>query len=132
MRQRFSQRIHIRQVKGHMVQRLWRWFAFKQSDGDVVVSHRNTILKIKFLAQPQGPLKPTGTLLRIAYRQAEVSDDTENKRCFHYANVSSSIKGTDGPGVKVNPSVVLTTTPGRREFRQRWKAPLQSEWYGDV
>src|ERR1041385_1581606 len=96
MRQRFSQGGHIRQVEGHMVQSLWRWFAFKQGDGDVVVSHGNTVLKLKFLAQPQGPLKPAGTLLRIAYRQAEVSDDTENKRCFHCASLSSSIKGTDG------------------------------------
>src|SRR4029079_81924 len=117
VRQRFSQGGHIRQMEGHMVESLGRWFAFKQGDGDIVVSDGNAVLKVKFLAQPQGPLKPAGTLLRIAYRQAEVSDHTENKGRFHSAKVSIYIKGTDGQ--KVNPSVVLTATPGRRESRQR-------------
>src|SRR5213082_2768672 len=100
MRQRFSQGRHTRQVKGHMVKSLWRWFAFKQGDGDVVVSDGNAIIEVKFLAQTQGPLKPTGTLLRIADRQAEMADDAQNKWCFHSANVSSSIKETDGPAPK--------------------------------
>jgi hypothetical protein len=48
-------------------------------------------------------LKPAGTLLRIAYSQAEVADDAQNKWCFHSSNLSSSIKGTDGIGEKLIP-----------------------------
>jgi len=96
MRERFSKHRHIRQVKGHMIQSLWHWFAFEQSDSDVVVSDGNAIFKVEFLAQTQGPLKPAGTLFWIAYSKAEVADDAQNKWCFHSANLSSSIKGTDG------------------------------------
>ena len=74
------------------MQSVWRWFASKQGYGHVVVSDGNAILEIKFLAQTQDLLKPPGTLLWVAHREAEVPDDAQNKWCFHAASLSSSIK----------------------------------------
>jgi len=48
--QRFSQCCHIRQMERHVVKCRGRWFPFEESDSDVVVSDRNTVLEVEFFA----------------------------------------------------------------------------------
>jgi len=48
--QRFSQCCHIRQMERHVVKCRGRWFPFEESDSDVVVPDRNTVLEVEFFA----------------------------------------------------------------------------------
>ena len=48
--QRFSQRGHIRQMERHVVKCRGRGFPFEESDSDVVVPDRNTVLEVEFFA----------------------------------------------------------------------------------
>lgn len=50
VRQRFSQRCHIRQMKRHVLKRRGGRSPFKEGDSDVVVSDRNAVLEVEFFA----------------------------------------------------------------------------------
>ena len=45
----FSERGHIRQVKGHVAECVRRWPAFMQCDRDIVIAHRDAAFKSKQL-----------------------------------------------------------------------------------
>jgi len=68
VRQRFSQRSHIRQMERHVVECRWGRSPFKEGDSDVVVSDRNAVLEVEFFAQPKCTLEPSGALLRVTHR----------------------------------------------------------------
>src|SRR5213080_2708340 len=83
MRERLSQRRHVRQVKRHVINRFWRRFTFEQRNCHVVVAHRDSIIEIEFFAQPQRALEPLRALLRIAHSQTEVTNLSECEWHFH-------------------------------------------------
>src|SRR5205823_6959218 len=69
----FSQRRHVWQMKGHVIDRFRRRLAFEQRDRDVVVTDSNAISEFEFLFEPQRALKPFRAFLRIAHRSSEVT-----------------------------------------------------------
>ena len=71
-------------MKGHVIERFRGRLSFKQGDRNVVVADRDSILEFEFLTQAQNLLKPTRALLRIAYSQTEMANNTEFKRHFHF------------------------------------------------
>src|SRR5438477_2400877 len=79
----FSERGHVRQVKGHVAECVRRWPAFMQCDRDIVIAHRDAAFKGKQLLQTQRAPEPFRALRRIAHRQSEMTDDSQSERNLH-------------------------------------------------
>ena len=75
--QRFLQRRHVGKVKRHVANSFRRRTAFEKRDRDVVITDGDTILEVELLLESKCPLEPTRALLRIAHRQAKVTDGAE-------------------------------------------------------
>src|SRR5437764_11550340 len=83
VRQCFFQSSHVWQMERHVTKCSRGRFSFVQGNGDIVISDGDTALKLEFLFQTKGALEPFRTLVRIAHRQAEVTDYSKFKRDFH-------------------------------------------------
>jgi hypothetical protein len=62
---------------------LWRWFAFEQRDGDVVVADGDSISEVKLSTQTEHAREPFCTFLWIAHRQSKAADNTKREWKLH-------------------------------------------------
>lgn len=92
MRERFSQRRHIWQVKRHVINRFRRRFAFEQRNRHAVVSNRDAAFEVELFPQPQRALEPLRAFFRIAHGQTKVANLSEGEWNFHVGTGSLDLK----------------------------------------
>lgn len=86
MRERSSQRRHVRKVERHVIKCFRRGLPLVERDGDIGVAHGDTAIELKFLCQSQRALKPFRALLWVAHCQSKMTNHTQRKWSLHLAH----------------------------------------------